>query len=80
MLNSQHGNIKEELVEPSSADRGDTSLRRSSRAWKQVVSYCEEDFVAGLKKKKRRVKIKERKEMIKCLRKRSYQKLEKEMI
>ena len=57
-VNSQCGNIKEELAEPSSADRGNTSLRRSSRARKQVVSYCEEDFVGELKKKNKEAKIK----------------------
>lgn len=57
-VNSQHGNIKKELAEPSSADRGDTSLRRSSRARKQVVSYCGEDFVAELKKKNKEGKSK----------------------
>ena len=57
-VNSQHGNIKEELAEPSSADRGDTSLRRSSRARKQVVSYSEEDLLAKSKKKNREGKSK----------------------
>ena len=57
-VNSQHGNIKKELAEPSSADRGDTSLRRSSRARKQVVSYCGEDFVTELKKKNKESKSK----------------------